>query len=268
MNTNAATKMIPLEQLNTNPIFQPPKEWLEEIDKEEKEIINDFFSFYPELHNMIDDKRKDLERGDFKIWKDYETTNFLIYKEQVLNIDFKTRFGLDKFLSKKMLLAIHANFYSYIHWKGKFFHDDTLEEWCFDDSNLKSSESKEDIERSILDILQNVIFDKYTKYLDFNRSWHDDYVKEYDESDKCYEILNKAVPLIKKNLLDEDGNFNGIVLVRKFLNEIIDLLVKFICEVENLFKHFKIQTSSVYDKKIQNEIYNSRFELKLLNRNN
>ncbi len=101
-----ATQLITLNELNNNPIFQPPKEWIDEINQQEEIIKNDFFNNYPEIHNLINNKKEEIENKELTAYNDF-VGNYLrdLLKDEIETDeykDFKERYLLKDFCSKKM----------------------------------------------------------------------------------------------------------------------------------------------------------------------
>ncbi len=56
--------MISISELNTNTIYQPPQEWLDDIEKEEQEIKNSFFSNKFDVWEIIRNSAKAIEQKE------------------------------------------------------------------------------------------------------------------------------------------------------------------------------------------------------------
>ncbi len=69
--------MISITELNTNPIYKPPQQWLDDIEKEEQQIKNSFFSNNFDVWEIIRNFKEAKENEDWsvKMWNDYNNIN-------------------------------------------------------------------------------------------------------------------------------------------------------------------------------------------------
>jgi len=75
--------MYSLQELNNNPIFQPPSEWLEDIKKEEEEIKNSFYFNNFDVWEIIRNNKQEYD-NEYKYYFDKYLTQL---KKNVCNYD-------------------------------------------------------------------------------------------------------------------------------------------------------------------------------------
>jgi len=57
----SSNSYITLDEINSNPIYQPPKEWIDDIEKEEQEIKDKFYCNNFDVWSIIYKKKQDME---------------------------------------------------------------------------------------------------------------------------------------------------------------------------------------------------------------
>ena len=242
-----ATQLITLNELNNNPIYQPPKEWIDEIDQEEEIIKNDFFNNYPEIHNLINNKKEEMENKELTAYNKFvgDYLRDLLYDEikTARFLTFKQRYLLKDFCSKKMLLCIEKGFsehmFNYFYSKNynRNFEPETPQQsfntsWDIFNNYIrhhKDNRNIDDLEEDVFRVIDDVL--KFSRHMFIN-----DKIKTYQ---KYNDVVKHNFPRFKKYGLQENGDID----IKKYIDEnlkIIEIeLIKFLRFMNEKFKTIK-----------------------------
>ncbi len=233
-----ATQLITLNELNNNPIFQPPKEWIDEINQQEEIIKNDFFNNYPEIHNLINNKKKELEDAEYQIYNKYideiKPSIEAFCRSNRIRDFIINQWNLSKISTMKLLERTAFGFKSFC--MNKHYH--TIQN---PDPNDPFDYNHE-ISLHLADVCDYMNRDELVKEIGYNiqkiisnRLY--DY-RFYPTDQSKYNIINNVVPLLKKEFkIKSDGSWNTAYWIEK---QLIDVERDLIIYLNVLNKYLKV----------------------------